>query len=69
MVLERLRKPNFGCLQHDITITIKTFLKKNFSTHKPLTTLLRYGFFGLGARGGEGKLSGLISRNGQMVKL
>ena len=47
----------------------KNFFKKNFSTHEPLTTLLRYGFSRLGARGGEGKLSGLISRNWQMLKL
>ena len=47
----------------------KIFFKNNFSTHKALTTLFRHGFFGLGARGGEGGLSGLTSRNWQMLKL
>ena len=47
----------------------KIFFKNNFSTHKALTTLFRHGFFGFGAIGGEGGLSGLTSRNWQMLKL
>ena len=69
MALERLDKPNFGFLQCEITIIIKIFLKNNFSTHKALTALFRHGFFGLGARGGERGLSGLISRNWQNAKI
>ena len=46
----------------------KIFFKNNFSVHKALTALFRHGFFRLGAKGGEGGLSGLISPNWQMLK-